>query len=371
MDRSNLIVNYLPSGFDEKDLEEMFGPYGPILSIKIVRDKSTGISMGFGFVNFETNADATTALNELNGKKLREDKVMKVSVARPAWKANIHSNLYVAGFPPSFSESDVMDLLGVYATSAENVRLLRDPNKNPRGAAVVRMSSEESATGLVSALNGVPLRGVPGGPVIQVRPWRPEFRPDRISDAEIANSLRGMPRAFGNSTNARGTYKNKTMQIKQDGGNRQPPMRYKAEDADSLLQKMSSGKMNSNKENAAKPDGFSAHVQPPILYLDTIDHDGSITDEYVEEAQDDISPEQLFVLFIYHLPSSVSEEYLMDLFSQYGGQIESVRVMQGKGYGFISYFEERDAVYAMTKLNGHTIAGSARAIEIELKTEVI
>jgi len=368
MDRSNLIVNYLPSGFDEKDLEEMFGPYGSILSIKIVRDKSTGISMGFGFVNFETNSDASKALNELNGKKLKEDKIMKVSVARPAWKANIHSNLYVAGFPPSFSESDVMDLLGVYATSAENVRLLRDPSKNPRGAAVVRMSSEESATGLISALNGVPLRGVPGGSLIQVRPWRPEFRPDRISDEDIANSLRGMPRSFGTNMNARGGYKHKTIQVKQDANRHQ--VRYHSEDADTLLQKMSSSKRNGNKENVKKTDEHSVPVQPPILYLDTLDNDASVTDEYVEDVQD-IAPEQLFVLFIYHLPSSVSEEYLMDLFSQYGGQIESVRVMQGKGYGFISYFEERDAVYAMAKLNGHTIAGSARAIEIELKTEVI
>ena len=367
MDRSNLIVNYLPSGFDEKDLEEMFGPYGSILSIKIVRDKSTGISMGFGFVNFETNADATTALNSLNGKKLREDKIMKVSVARPAWKANIHSNLYIAGFPPSFSETDVMDLLGVYATSAENVRLLRDPNKNPRGAAVVRMSSEESATGLISALNGVPLRGVPGGSLIQVRPWRPEFRPDRISDADIANSLRGMPRVFGTNANAKGTsYKQKTTQPKSDAN--PPRVRYNSEDADTLLQKMSSGKRGSggNKENQKKSEQVSA----PVLYLDTMENDGSVTDEYVEEAQD-VPPERLYVLFVYHLPSSVSEEYLMDLFSQYGGQIESVRVMQGKGYGFISYFDERDAVYAMAKLNGHTISGSARAIEIELKTEVI
>ena len=369
MDRSNLIVNYLPSGFDEKDLDEMFCSYGSILSIKIVRDKSTGISMGFGFVNFETNADAQAALTALNGTKLREDKIMKVSVARPAWKANIHSNLYVAGFPPAFSESDVMDLLGVYATSAENVRLLRDPNKNPRGAAVVRMSSEESATGLISALNGVPLRGVPGGTPIQVRPWRPEFRPDRISDTDIAKSLRGDTRSFGNNmNNSKGQSKHRTYTGEKPSSFRQPAGAYKSEDATALLQKMSSNRKGSDKENRIEQQ--PAVVKAPIIYLDTIDNDGSVTDEYVEDARD-VPPEQLFVLFIYHLPSSVSEEYLMDLFSQYGGQIESVRVMQGKGYGFISYFEERDAVYAMTKLNGHTIGGSARGIEIELKTEVI
>ena len=35
MDRSNLIVNYLPSGFSEADLEGMFSPFGPIISVKV------------------------------------------------------------------------------------------------------------------------------------------------------------------------------------------------------------------------------------------------------------------------------------------------------------------------------------------------
>jgi hypothetical protein len=35
MDRSNLIVNYLPSGFSETDLEELFKPHGQIVSVKV------------------------------------------------------------------------------------------------------------------------------------------------------------------------------------------------------------------------------------------------------------------------------------------------------------------------------------------------
>jgi RNA recognition motif-containing protein len=134
--------------------------------------------MGFGFVNFESNVPAMAAMAELNGKRLREDKIMKVSIARPAWKANIHSNLYVAGLPTSFTESDVMDFLGVYARTAENVRLLRDTSRNPRGAAVVRMSSEDASNDVISALHGVPFRGA----IVQIQPWRPEFRVDRVTD---------------------------------------------------------------------------------------------------------------------------------------------------------------------------------------------
>jgi ELAV like protein 2/3/4 len=93
MDKSNLIVNYLPSSFTEDDLLRIFQPFGPIESIKIVRDKVSGISMGFGFVNFHTNLSASAASLKLTGHKLAEGKRMNVSVARPAWKANIHSNL--------------------------------------------------------------------------------------------------------------------------------------------------------------------------------------------------------------------------------------------------------------------------------------
>jgi ELAV like protein 2/3/4 len=345
MDRSNLIVNYLPSGYTEKDLEDMFGSFGEILSIKIVRDKTTGISMGFGFVNYESNAAAQAALTALNGKKLRDDKIMKVSVARPAWKANIHSNLYIAGFPTSFSESDVMDLLGVHSTSAENVRLLRDPNKNPRGAAVVRMSSEESATGVISSLDGVPMRGVVGGQILQVRPWRPEFRPDRISDQDIAQNFRGFskPASFNKPRYSAPQITSKSTNIK----------------ANEMLQRIAK---KDTSPSTNRTGGFG------LPRTATIDRDGN---EIVGGVGSEDEEQQLFVLFVYHLPSTVSEDYLMDVFSQYGGEIESIRVMQGKGYGFISYYNEKDAIYAMTKLNGQSVAGSGRGIQIELKTEYV
>lgn len=154
--------------------------------------------MGFGFVNFESNIAASAAISGLSGMKLGGDKLMKVSVARPAWKANIHSNLYIGGFPSRYTEKDVMSLLGVHSKGAEHVRLLLDSQKKLRGAAVIRMSSEGAALDLISALNSVPHEEG----ILQVRPWRPEFRIDRISDENIASAFnsrrpyhRHLPRA--------------------------------------------------------------------------------------------------------------------------------------------------------------------------------
>ena len=281
--------------------------------------------MGFGFVNFEANGAASAAISALNGKKLREDKVLKVSVARPAWKANIHSNLYVAGFPPSLTEADVLNFLGVHATNAENVRLLRDANKNPRGAAVVRMSCEEAATGVIAALNGVPYKGVPGGCVVQVRPWRPEFRADRISDENIATSYSG--------------------RLPAPKSGRRPlmqpaPIVHQAiyPDAQQLLQQMS-----------------HHHRQLPV------------PTRTPETYNTDDEEEDLATLFVFHLPPDISASYLGEMFSQFGGKIESVQVLGHKGYGFISYFNPADAVMAMERLNGISLDGGHKRIRIELK----
>lgn len=347
MDRSNLIVNYLPSGYTENDLEELFEPFGPLLSVKIVRDKVSGISMGFGFVNFESNASASAAVAALNGMELREDKIMKVSVARPAWKANIHSNLYLAGFPPSFTEADLMEFLGVNGTNAENVRLLKDVNKNPRGAAVVRMSSEEVANAVVDSLNGIPFPGSKSTDkryanfesIIQVRPWRPEFRPDRISDDNIAT-----------------TYQKQSYQkyTKRNNPSRQ---RDQPLDATQLLRKLSQSK---KVDRIPAPSVVTRKALPPTSANTPLAGDSS-----------EGEPEEVFVLFIYHLPNTFDEESLREVFEEYGGSIESVRVMPGKGYGFVSYTNEKDAVYAMAKLNGARLDGGPRGIEIEIRNEII
>jgi len=291
--------------------------------------------MGFGFVNFESNTSAMAALSQLNGVKLREDKTMKVSIARPAWKANIHSNLYIAGFPVTFNESNVMDFLGAHATNAENVRLLRDSNRNPRGAAVVRMSCEEAASGVISSLNGVPFKGTGDGSIIQVRPWRPEFRADRISDDKIAT-------AFVWTNRAKPARINIPVQTPQVVGPPPPPMVYP--DAQQLLHQIS--------------------VQHQTKGVTSLPPSTSTPETYNTDSEDD---DLLATLFVFHLPSTMTETNLGDMFSQFGGQLESVQVMPHKGYGFVSFYKTADAVLAMERLNGSSIVGSSKRIRIELK----
>ncbi len=132
--------------------------------------------MGFGFVNFETNDAALSAINALNGTELPQGKLMRVSHARPAWQANIHSNVYVSGLPIDASDDDIFNIFTGY--SIESIRRLFDSSTGAfRGIAVIRVESGDVASGLISKMNGYLL---PTGSVIQVRIWKPEFRSEKI-----------------------------------------------------------------------------------------------------------------------------------------------------------------------------------------------
>lgn len=77
----NLYVSNLGFHFNDDDLTSLFASYGNVTSAKVITDKFTGKSRGFGFVEMQDDA-AEKAIKELNGKQI-EGRSISVSVARP------------------------------------------------------------------------------------------------------------------------------------------------------------------------------------------------------------------------------------------------------------------------------------------------
>ena len=69
-DRTNLIINYLPQNMSDMELYSLFAECGSIQSAKIMRDKSSGYSFGYGFVQYEDPRAASTAIETLNGMQV-------------------------------------------------------------------------------------------------------------------------------------------------------------------------------------------------------------------------------------------------------------------------------------------------------------
>ncbi|XP_055308917.1 ELAV-like protein 3 [Sitodiplosis mosellana] len=111
--RSNCIVNYLPQSMSQEEIRSLFSSIGDVESCKLIRDKVTGQSLGYGFVNYQRAEDADKAINTLNGLRL-QNKTIKVSFARPSSESIKGANLYVSGLPKNMSQPDLESLFSPY-----------------------------------------------------------------------------------------------------------------------------------------------------------------------------------------------------------------------------------------------------------------
>jgi len=78
----NIYVGNLPRETTEEDLRHAFEGFGQIASATIIKDKMSGRSRGFGFVEMPNKAEAQAAISGLNGKELKGQRII-VNEARP------------------------------------------------------------------------------------------------------------------------------------------------------------------------------------------------------------------------------------------------------------------------------------------------
>ncbi|VDK78617.1 unnamed protein product, partial [Dibothriocephalus latus] len=214
--KTNLIVNYLPQSMTQEEIRVLFAAVGKIASCKLIRDKTTGQSLGYGFVNFVDAEDARKAIKLFNGMRLRNKIIkmgqllrvnalavvpgafcvmtaaytnaypsflfapapfpqasfsapfillfsyvnsMNVSLARPSSESIKGANLYICGLPKSIGQKDLEALFsrcGKIITS----RLLADPVTGAsKGVGFIRFDQRSEAEAAIQQLNGYQIPG--------------------------------------------------------------------------------------------------------------------------------------------------------------------------------------------------------------------
>ena len=78
----NIYVGNLSPEVTEDDLRKAFDEFGQVVSVTIIKDKFSGESRGFGFVEVHSKTEAQSAINGLNGKELK-GRTLSVNEARP------------------------------------------------------------------------------------------------------------------------------------------------------------------------------------------------------------------------------------------------------------------------------------------------
>ncbi len=82
MAQQNLFVGSLAYATTDDTLKAHFEQVGPVVSARVITDRESGRSKGFGFVEFENEDNNQKAVDQLNGKEL-DGRAINVSIARP------------------------------------------------------------------------------------------------------------------------------------------------------------------------------------------------------------------------------------------------------------------------------------------------
>ncbi len=77
----NIYIGNLSQHVSEDELGKAFKPFGQVETVRIIKDKYSGQSKGFGFVEMPSAEQARSAINDLNGKQLN-GRTLKVNEAR-------------------------------------------------------------------------------------------------------------------------------------------------------------------------------------------------------------------------------------------------------------------------------------------------
>lgn len=158
-DSVRLFIGQVPKDMEADELRKIFEPFGKILDISILKDKSTGQHKGCAFLTFLKKASADTAIQELhNIKILRGGKAalqVKYSNERKSdlndqisdWK------LFIGMVPKNASENHVRVPFEPYG-EIEEIRILRGTDGESKGCAFVKYKTRQQALAALNDLNG-------------------------------------------------------------------------------------------------------------------------------------------------------------------------------------------------------------------------
>ncbi|PON67170.1 Polyadenylate binding protein [Trema orientale] len=166
---NNVYVKNFSELTSEDELKKIFGEYGTITSVVVMRD-GEGKSKGFGFVNFEDPDDAARSVEALNGKKF-DDKEWYVGKAQKKAEREMELkgrfeqtvketvdkyeglNLYVKNLDDSITDDKLKELFSEFGTIT-SCKVMRDPNGVSRGSGFVAFSTAEEASRALVEMNG-------------------------------------------------------------------------------------------------------------------------------------------------------------------------------------------------------------------------
>ncbi|KAK7337156.1 hypothetical protein VNO77_17717 [Canavalia gladiata] len=156
----NLFVKNIAESIDNAGLHDIFKKYGNILSSKVVMSED-GKSKGYGFVQFESEESAKTAIEKLNGstighKQLYVGKFVKKSDRILPGPDAQYTNLYMKNLDPDITEATLQEKFSSFGKIV-SLAIAKDNNGMSKGFGFVNYDNPDDAKKAMEAMNGLQL----------------------------------------------------------------------------------------------------------------------------------------------------------------------------------------------------------------------
>ncbi|CAF4375401.1 unnamed protein product, partial [Rotaria socialis] len=328
--RTNLIINYLPQTMTQDEIKDLFGTIGAIESCKLVRDKTTGQSLGYGFVNFIRTEDADKAVKTMNGLRL-QNKTIKVSFARPSSESIKFSNLYVSNLPCSMTQQELESMFADFGCIISSKILCNPKAGASKSVGFIRFDQRSEAEMAISKLNGTIPKGF-------IDPINVKF----ANTPNAAKSMIGLPLA--------------PSYLPGIPTPQQP-----------VLTAVPSIRQQLNRYSPLSPAEFFA-AAATASYLPAAAAAAASATALTPSA--DIASVG-WCIFVYNLAPETEESILWQLFGPFGA-VQNVKIIRDfqtqkcKGFGFVTMTNYDEALMAINSLNGFTLGN--RVLQVSFKT---
>ncbi|CAA2996191.1 polyadenylate-binding 2-like [Olea europaea subsp. europaea] len=154
---ANIFIKNLDKSIDHKSLHDTFSSFGNILSCKIATDLN-GQSKGYGFVQYENEESAKSAIDKLNGMLMNDKQVYVGHFLRKQERESVFNktkfnNVYVKNLAESTTDDDLKNIFGEHGTITSAV-VMRDGDGKSKGFGFVNFENADDAAKAVEALDG-------------------------------------------------------------------------------------------------------------------------------------------------------------------------------------------------------------------------